>query len=129
VPAPGIVTGQKISGAKADRARQLRQKTTPAERRLWQALRRSSIEGLHFRRQQVIAGFIVDFYCHAAGLVVELDGPIHEQQKENDAQRDTILLSMGLRVLRISNDEVNADIPGVLRKIIAQARPNPRPLP
>ena len=50
---------------------------TPAEKILWQELRANKL-GVHFRRQQAIAGFIVDFYCHKAGLVVEVDGDIHD---------------------------------------------------
>ena len=57
---------------------------TPAEKILWNELRANKL-GVHFRRQQVIAGFIVDFYCHKAGLVVEVDGDIHDLQKEEDA--------------------------------------------
>ncbi len=94
---------------------------TPAERLLWQALRRNAANGLHFRRQQVIAGFIADFYCHAAALIVEVDGSVHETQTESDAERDAILSSLDLRVLRISNDELMSDLPGVVRKITAFA--------
>jgi very-short-patch-repair endonuclease len=124
-----FITGQKINFEKVERAKQLRRKMTPAEHLLWQALRRSSVDGLHFRRQQVIAGFIVDFYCHSGSLVVEIDGPIHESQRESDAERDAIMSNMELRVLRISNDEVMSDLPAVIRKIIAHAKPNPRPRP
>ena len=129
MPAPGIVTGQRVLSSKVERAKELRSKMTQAERLLWHALRRSSVDGLHFRRQQVIAGFIVDFYCHAAGLIVEVDGPIHEEQTEGDEQRDAILSGIGLRVLRIKNEEVVSDLGGVVRKIIAHSRPNPLPLP
>ena len=61
-------------------------KETPAEKTqsVWQELRENKL-GVHFRRQQVIAGFIVDFYCHKAGLVVEVDGDIHDLQQEEDA--------------------------------------------
>ncbi len=129
MPTRGIITGQKISGAKAELARQLRREMTPAERLLWRALRRTSLKGLHFRRQQIIVGFLADFYCHAAGLVVEVDGPIHQRRKKSDAQRDAIFSRMDVRVLRVSNDEVMSNLPAVLRKIVACARPNPRPLP
>lgn len=95
MPARNVVIGQKIDSAKVRLAKQLRRNMTPAERLLWQALRRNSVGGLHFRRQQVIAGFVVDFYCHSLGLVVELDGSVHEQQKENDAARDAILAGLG----------------------------------
>ena len=56
--------------------------------------------------QQVIAGFIVDFYCHKAGLVVEVDGDVHDLQQEEDARREKVLREMGLRVVRFRNDEV-----------------------
>jgi very-short-patch-repair endonuclease len=118
VSARGIVTGQKIFSAKAERARQLRREMTPAERLLWRELRRSSLKGLHFRRQQIIAGFIVDFYCHSGALVLEVDGSVHHSNDKSDAERDAILSSMGLRVLRVSNDEVMADVGVVLRKIV-----------
>ena len=54
-------------------------------------------EELHFRRQQVIQGFIVDFYCHKVGLVVEVDGDIHDLQQEEDARREKALRELGLR--------------------------------
>jgi len=68
---------------------------TRAERVLWQRLKAGRLQGWHFRRQQVIDGFIVDFYCHAAGLVLEIDGGVHEQQREYDTERDAVLLARG----------------------------------
>jgi len=65
--------------------------------------------GVHFRRQQVIAGFIVDFYCHKSGLVVEVDGDIHDLQQEEDARQEKVLREMGLRVVRFGNEEVVRD--------------------
>lgn len=67
---------------------------------------------VHFRRQQVIAGFIVDFYCHKAGLVVELDRGIHQEseQKELDTHRDKVLSEMELKVVRFRNEEVERDL-------------------
>ena len=62
-----IITGQQ-PGEKLTLARQMRRQPTPAEAKLWQHLRAGRLSGLHFRRQQVIDGFIVDFYCHAVGL-------------------------------------------------------------
>ena len=88
---------------------------------LWQALRANRLRGLQFCRQQIIDGFIVDFYCHAAGLIVEVDGPIHEYQAGEDAERDQILTSRDLLVLRISNEEVRRDIVSVLSRIQALA--------
>jgi very-short-patch-repair endonuclease len=70
---------------------------TPAEKFLWDELRAKKL-GVHFRRQQVIAGFIVDFYCHRAALVIEVDGDIHDLQKEEDERREKALSEMGLRI-------------------------------
>jgi very-short-patch-repair endonuclease len=94
----------------------LRREITPAEKILWQELRGNKL-GVHFRRQQVIAGFIVDFYCHKAALVVEVDGDVHDLQKEEDARREKVLLEMRLRVVRFKNDEVVRDLSEVISKI------------
>jgi very-short-patch-repair endonuclease len=98
---------------------------TPEERKLWQHLRRSRHDGLHWRRQQVIGGFIVDFYCHAAGLAVEVDGTVHDIQVEYDTERDFLLAARGVRIMRIRNDELRHDLDGVLARIAAQAGSNP----
>lgn len=73
--------------------------------------------GDHFRRQQVIAGFIVDFYCHKAALVVKVDGDIHDLQQDEDARREKVLREMGLGIIRFRNDEVLKDLSAVLGKI------------
>src|SRR5450759_2979359 len=90
---------------------------TPAEHRLWDALRGNQLSGLHFRRQQIIDGFIVDFYCHAARLIIEVDGGVHEQLVEYDAARSQILERRSLAVLRFTNDEVMYCLPAVLTRI------------
>lgn len=64
---------------------------------------------VHFRRQQVIAGFIVDFYCHKSALVVEVDGDIHDLQQEEGARREKALSELGLRIVRFRNDDVLMD--------------------
>ncbi|WP_341530818.1 endonuclease domain-containing protein [Nostoc sp. UHCC 0302] len=109
-----IIIGQKVNSVKVQRAKELRQQMTPEEKILWQHLRANRLHGLHFRRQQIIDGFIADFYCHKAGLVVEVDGKIHEQQVEYDLERDKVLLAKGLRLLRIKNEEVIQEINKVL---------------
>jgi very-short-patch-repair endonuclease len=91
---------------------------TLAEALLWQKLRRNQLQGMHFRRQQVIDGFIADFYCHAAAVVVELDGSIHEHQTETDAERDTVFDKRGMLVLRFTNEQVFCELHDVLRRII-----------
>ena len=118
MPAKNIITGQRVANEKLQRAKELRRDMTPAEKILWQGLRGNKL-GVHFRRQQVIAGFIVDFYCHKADLVIELDGGVHEgdKQKESDAERDKALGEMGLRVFRFMNEDVIGNLQGVLEKI------------
>jgi len=113
----GIIRGQSVDPAKLRQAKAMRQNMTLAERRLWNELRTNRLDGFHFRRQQVIDGFIVDFYCHAVGLVVEVDGPVHGERTEYDAERSRILAARGLRVLRVQNEEVVQDLEGVLARI------------
>ncbi|MBD1877966.1 endonuclease domain-containing protein [Coleofasciculus sp. FACHB-T130] len=112
-----IVIGQNVTSAKVERAKELRKQMTDEEKILWQYLRANRLNGFHFRRQQIINGFIVDFYCHAVGLVVEIDGEIHERQAEYDAERDKILSARGLRLLRIKNEEVRQNVDKVLMRI------------
>jgi len=119
--ATNIVRGQKVDPVKAMLARELRRRMTSEERMLWQALRRSAL-GHHFRRQQVVAGFIVDFYCHASGLAVELDGAVHDGRGDYDAERDQVLAGLGVRVLRIGNAEVRRDLEAVIDQIAAAVK-------
>jgi very-short-patch-repair endonuclease len=116
----GLVTGPH-SAAKRQAAQQMRRSMTPAESRLWLRLKSNRLAGLHFRRQQVLGGFIVDFYCHPARLVVEVDGEVHAGQEPYDAERDQLLQQWGLRVLRFSNERVLGDISGVVNEIVAAA--------
>lgn len=83
-------------------------------------LRANRLRGFQFRRQQVIDGFIVDFYCHAAGLVVEVDGEVHQGQAEYDTERDRVLAARGLNILRVRNEDVQQNLVDVLDRIIAQ---------
>ena len=117
MPVKNIVIGQKVSSEKREFAKKLRRAMTPVEKILWHELRTNK-KGFHFRRQQIIDGFIVDFYCHAFALIVELDGGIHETQKEYDAERDAHLCARGFRILRFKNEEVEKDLNEVLRKIL-----------
>jgi len=98
-------------------ARDFRREPQPSEAVLWQALRRNQLHKHKFRRQQPIGAFIVDFYCDEAGLVVEVDGPIHASQALADAERQGILERLGLRVLRVSSRDVESDLPRVVRLI------------
>ncbi|HEY7021833.1 MAG TPA: DUF559 domain-containing protein [Ktedonobacterales bacterium] len=86
-------------------------------------MRANRLHGYHFRRQQVMAGFIVDFYRHAARLAVEVDGAAHNGQEAYDAERDQALAGYGVRVLRVSNSDVERHLPTVLERIGAILTP------
>ena len=116
MPVKHIIPGQRVTKGKLERAKELRREMTPAEKILWEELRANKL-GVHFRRQQVIAGFIVDFYCHKAGLVVEVDGDVHDLQQEEDVRREKVLTEMGLRIVRFSNDQVVKNLSAVVGKI------------
>ena len=118
MPVKNIIPGQRVTKEKLHRARELRREMTPAEKILWQELRGGKL-GVHFRRQQVIAGFIVDFYCHQAELVIEVDGCIHEEeiQRENDVLRDRTLSELGLRIVRVGNKDVLKNLKQVIERI------------
>lgn len=113
---------QPVAPDKANLARALRRNMTAAERQLWQHLRANRLAGWHFRRQQVIAGFIVDFYCHAARLVIEVDGPVHIAQVEEDRAREQLLCDQGLRILRFTNAQVEGELENVLAQIAEALR-------
>lgn len=123
----GIVIGQRISAEKRERAKELRRVMTVAEACLWTELRANRLNGWRFRRQQVIDGFIVDFYCNALALVIEVDGLVHDEQQEADRERDAILAARGLTILRFTNDEVRHSLPSVLARIEAIASPQDIP--
>jgi very-short-patch-repair endonuclease len=118
MPVKNIIPGQRVTKAKLERAKELRREMTPAEKLLWQEVRAKKL-GVRFRRQQVIQGFIVDFYCHRAGLVVEVDRDIHDLQKEEDEPREKVLSALGLRIVRFRNDEITKNLSTVVEKIKA----------
>jgi very-short-patch-repair endonuclease len=100
-------------------AKDLRRSMTPAEGILWERLNLRRLNGLRIRRQHPIGRFILDFYCPEHKLVIEVDGPIHEQQAEHDEERTEQLRSAGLTVLRFKNVEVMEQTEQVLEKILA----------
>jgi very-short-patch-repair endonuclease len=111
-----ITSGQSVHPDKLAFAKRLRREMTPAERRLWKALRRNALDGFHFRRQQVIEGYVADFYCDAANLAIELDGGAHQEQWQYDELRDKAIAGVGVHVLRISNDAM-LDVEAVIEHI------------
>ncbi len=101
---------------------------TEAERALWRALRSKQLGGCKFRRQYPIAGSIADFACIESGLVIELDGGQHAERIEDDDMRTEYLNQAGYRVVRFWNNEVLANMEGVLEVIqmnLSQPHPNP----
>lgn len=116
MPVKNIIPGQRVTKEKLERARESRCEMTPAEKILWQELRANKL-GVHFRRQQIIAGFIVDFYCHKASLVIEVDGDIHDLQQEEDAKRENVLREMGLMIVRFRNTEISRNLSLAVERI------------
>lgn len=105
--------------------RDLRKRQTKAEQDLWVKLRNRQLKGKKFLRQHPIVFewegrerfFVADFYCHEAGLIIELDGKIHEKQKDYDKLRDFVLNNFGLKVIRFTNTQLNKDSRSVLTEI------------
>ena len=97
-------------------ARSLRNNMTDAEQMLWYRIRRKQIHGVQFYRQKPLLAFVVDFYCPAAKLVIELDGSQHfeAEHQAKDQDRDAALASLGLRVLRFDNRQVLLETDAVL---------------
>ena len=113
--------GRYLRGAtpqKREFARSLRQRMTPAEQVLWKELRRLRPEGLVFRRQVALWGYVVDFHCPALKLVVEVDGLIHRTTREYDQVRDAALERRGLTVIRVTNKEVMEQTDETIARIL-----------
>ncbi|HEU0055465.1 MAG TPA: DUF559 domain-containing protein [Longimicrobium sp.] len=112
-------------------AKELRQRGTRAERGLWSALRGRQL-GFKVRRQHAVGRFILDFYIPDHRLAIEVDGDVHDFQRERDAERTAVLNQHHVRVLRFRNEEVLNDLPAVLARIRIVANPfdvEPPPLP
>jgi very-short-patch-repair endonuclease len=99
-------------------SRKLRRDQTPAETKLWQALRAHQAGDVHFRRQHAIGNYIVDFCSPRQKLVIEVDGSQHLEQVEYDNRRTAFLESKGYRVLRFWNDDVMKNLEGVMIVIL-----------
>ena len=109
----------------------LRTHGTPAEGRLWRALQRRQLGGLKFRRQYGVGVYVLDFYCPAAKLAVEVDGSVHDDpmQAEYDATRTRVLAEAGVRVIRFPNEAVCDDLDGVCAAILRAATGSDGELP
>jgi adenine-specific DNA-methyltransferase len=102
-------------------ARDLRTRSTLGEQELWLALRRKQLAGRKFRRQQPVGPFVLDFYCSAERLSVEVDGSIHDDpdQVQLDAERQRLIESLGIRFVRLPNDLVMHNLAAALTRITA----------
>ena len=106
-------------------ARALRRKNTRCESILWQKLRNKKLNGAKFHRQHAIKFkidgrkrfFVADFYCSELKLVIEIDGKIHERQKDYDELRTYIINTIGIKVIRFKNEEVENNCENVVSKI------------
>ncbi|MBP7736586.1 MAG: endonuclease domain-containing protein [Spirochaetes bacterium] len=99
-------------------SRELRKESTLHEIKVWEKLRDRRFLNLKFRRQHVIEGFVVDFYCHQLRLAIEIDGGIHERQQDYDDLRQHLIECEGIRFIRVTNEEVIADMDKLFKKII-----------
>lgn len=101
-------------------ARDMRSNPSLAEAKLWAALRAGRLNGTKWRRQVVVAGYIVDFLCNDTRLVIELDGESHDGIRAYDDHRTRVLANEGLRVVRLSNEQVLFQFEAVLRTIVLE---------
>lgn len=103
-------------------AKKLRSNTTPHERILWRALKELPVSGTHFRRQAPIGPYVVDFFCPAAHLIIELDGGHHndDETAERDRARQLWLEREGYRVIRFWNSEIAGDLNAELERIYVE---------
>jgi very-short-patch-repair endonuclease len=107
------------NSAMKGRRRELRRKSTPAEKKLWDALKLFRWENMPFRRQYSVDWYVLDFYCPKFHLAVEVDGPIHDrvENQGNDKVREDWLKSQSITILRFSNESVMDHLSQVLEKI------------
>lgn len=104
--------------------RNIRKEPTFSEQKLWMHLRNKQLDGIKFRRQHPVGGFIVDFYCPSARLAIELDGGVHldSEQSSYDLLRQKELAEQGVKVIRFWNSEVDREIDAVLQTILAEVQ-------
>jgi very-short-patch-repair endonuclease len=100
-------------------SRRLRAEATAAEEMLWQALRGDRLDGFRFRRQHAIERFVLDFYCPARRIAIEVDGGVHDEpdQAARDQARTQALEAHGIAVFRLRNEQILGDLPGAVEQI------------
>jgi very-short-patch-repair endonuclease len=106
-----------------ERARELRKKMTPPERRLWNALK-TRPEGFKFRRQHALDPYILDFFCCEAALAIEVDGLAHElgSNPQRDIRRDEWVADQGIHTLRFRALDVRDNLVGIIAVIVEESR-------
>lgn len=109
-------------GISYERARRMRKALTPPEARLWRCLKGDKLDGLGFRKQHPIGPYILDFYCAAAKLAVEIDGAGHDNRAAHDIRRTAWLGTKGIHVIRIPALQVRDELDSVLSFISHTAR-------
>ena len=115
-----IFPEQGASRGKLAMAQTMRREPTEGEAVLWAALRRRQLGGWKFRRQHVLGGYVVDFYCAELELAVEVDGPIHDDRHAHDRERDAALAGLGVDTLRLRDVDVRTQIGIVLAAVSAR---------
>jgi very-short-patch-repair endonuclease len=120
-----------VSERQRNRARQLRQAMTRAETLLWRYLKADRIDGFGFRHQVPLRNYIADFACLSVKLIVELDGESHdfEERQQADQSRDAFFTSEGFHVLRFTNEQVLANLEGIVEVIRQTASSRASDLP
>ncbi|WP_244607825.1 MULTISPECIES: endonuclease domain-containing protein [Bradyrhizobium] len=118
----GEATAMVSTSIRRAAAKKLRANTTPHERMLWRALKELPLQGSHFRRQAPIGPYIVDFFCPAKRLIIELDGGHHNEDDTaaRDFERQRWLENEGYRVIRFWNSEITSDLTAVLECIYVE---------
>src|SRR4029079_18403993 len=116
---------KRVTNQTRKRAIELRRNATNPEQILWSILCRRQLGGLKFRRQHPIEPYVVDFYCAAANFVIELDGESHEGRQSYDFQREEHLRKLGLKIFRVTNDDVIQNLDGAAEAILREVGVSP----
>ncbi|MFH1683966.1 MAG: endonuclease domain-containing protein [Candidatus Margulisiibacteriota bacterium] len=98
-------------------ARTLRKEQTKAEKIVWELIRKRKFKNFKFRRQHVVEGFILDFFCHELRLGIEIDGGIHLKRKDYDEMRQEIIELEDIKIIRITNKEIAENKRSILKRI------------
>lgn len=112
-----------------ERRKELRNNATPAEQELWRVLKQSNLGGHKFRRQHSVGSYILDFYCPAKRLAIELDGDSHftDDAIVYDRERTAYLNGVGIRVLRFLNSDVHENIEEVCERVLFEIEDKTQP--